>query len=171
VVLRVALCLAALAAIGQTTVFSGASFTSNRSSNPGNLLRSGTLHLTNSKDGQVVLNATAMIPGQTVQSAVFTLTNDGTVQGSYRIARLSLTDLPASPPLSGALTMTITDVTAGTQIWTGVMNTFSSVSLGTFAVGASRNYRIAVTFPTGSATPALQGVATTLVLRFAGTSP
>jgi hypothetical protein len=170
VVWRVAVCLAALAAIGQTTVFSGASFTSNRSSNPGNLVRAGTLHVTNTKDAQVVVNAASIRPGQTVTGTAFTLTNDGTVQGSYQIARLTLTDVPATPALSGALTMTITNVTAGTTVWTGVMNTFSSVSLGTFTVGQSRNYSVAVTFPSGSATPTLQGAATTLVLRFSGTS-
>lgn len=167
---RVAVCLVALAAIGQTTVFSGASFTSNRSSNPGNLIVAGMLHGSNTKDGQLVVDASGIRPGQTI-TGTFSLTNDGTAGGIYQFFRISLSDAPASPALSGALTLTITDTTRGIQLYSGAMNALTMVSAGpAFGVGETRAYSVAVIFPTANAVPSLQGASCDLTLGIGGTS-
>jgi len=167
---RIAVCLVALAAIGQTTAFSTASFTSSGSSNPGNLITAGTLHSSNSKDGQVLVDASGIRPGQTI-TGTFSLTNDGTAGGTYQIFRVSLSDTPASPALSGALTLTITDTTRGVQLYSGAMNGLTMVSAGpAFGVGETRAYSVAVIFPTANAVPSLQGARSDLTLGIGGTS-
>ncbi len=168
--LRAALWAVAVVALANTVAFSGASFTSNRTTNPGNVFAGGTLLVVNSRDGQVVVGASPIAPGQT-QSGELTLTNTGSVAADCRVARAAApVDVPASPPLSAALTLTIVDLTSATTVWSGTMASFDWASLGTLAPGESRDYRVSVQFPAASATPELQGASTALTLRFSGAS-
>jgi hypothetical protein len=160
--------LALLAVALQSLVFSGANFTSS-SRNPGNTFTTGTLSHVNSKDGQEVLNAASLRPGQSLTGSL-TITGGGDFSALYTISKVSLTDTPASPALSAALTLTIDDMTTGAAVqeWTGRAGTFASVTIDTIASGATRTYRFTLTYPTASAVPALQGATTALRLQFTG---
>jgi spore coat-associated protein N len=160
--------LALLAVALQSLVFSGASFTTS-SKNPGNSLTAGTLSHVNSKDGQVVLNAANLRPGQS-QNGSLTITGGGDFSALYTITKVSLTDTPASPALSAALTLTIDDMTTGVAVqeWTGRAGTFASVTIDTIAPGATRTYRFTLTYQAASAVPALQGATMALRLQFTG---
>ncbi len=165
---RLGLWALVVVALTNTAVFSSASFTS-KSSNPGNVFSSGTLLLLNTGDGEVVVGAPALRPGQTRQGTL-TLTNAGSVQGDCGVEGVGLSDVPATPALSGVLTLTFTDLGSGAVLWTGTMDTLTTASLGTLAPGEGRQYRVAVTFPAAATDSALQGARTTLTLRFAGVS-
>jgi len=160
--------LALLAVALQSLVFSGASFTS-KSGNPGNVFTAGTLSHVNSKDGQVVLSAGNLRPGQSLNGSL-TITGGGDFSARYTISKVSLTDTPATPALSAALTLTIDDMTTGVAVqeWSGAVSTFSSVTVDTIAPGATRTYRFTLTYPTANAVPALQGASMTLRLQFTG---
>ena len=160
--------LALLAVALQSLVFSGASFTS-KSANPGNVFTAGTLSHVNSKDGQVVLSAANLRPGQSLNGSL-TITGGGDFSARYTISKVSLTDTPATPALSAALTLTIDDMTTGVAVqeWSGAASTFSSVTVDTIAPGATRTYRFTLTYPTANAVPALQGASMTLRLQFTG---
>ena len=160
--------LALLAVALQSLVFSGANFTSS-SRNPGNALTAGTLSHVNSRDGQVVLSAANLRPGQS-QNGSLTITGGGDFSALYTISKVSLTDTPASPALSAALTLTIDDMTTGVAVqeWSGAASTFSSVIIDIIAPGATRTYRFTLTYPTAKAVPALQGASMALRLQFTG---
>ncbi len=119
-VVRLALWVTAVVVLANTVVFSGASFTS-RSTNPGNVFNGGTLLLLNSEDGQLIVSAPALGPGQS-QQATLTLTNAGTVPGDVSVEGVGLSDVPATPALSAVLTLTFTDVGAGVDLWSGTMD-------------------------------------------------
>jgi spore coat-associated protein N len=164
---RLALAVGALALVAVTTVLSSASFT-RTATNTDNLFVAGTLQITNSRDGQAVLTATDIRPGETRQGTC-TITNSGPVAFSLQVLNAGVAD-SGTPPLSGALTLTIADAATGAQLWTGAWNTFSSISLGTFAPGQAQDYSFSLTFPTANAVPALQRAQATMVVRFQGTS-
>jgi len=170
VLVRFALWVTAVVVLTNTVVFSSASFTS-QSANPVNLFSSGTLLLLNTKDGQLVVAASALLPGQT-ERGTLTLTNAGTVTGEASVEGVGLTDVPGAPRLSAAVTATFTDVASGTELWSGLMGDLDTavVSLGTLDPGESREYEIAVTYPAAAADPGLQGAEATLALRFSGAS-
>lgn len=164
------LVLALLAVVLQPLVFSNASYTAARTS-PANVFTAGTLAHTNSKAGQVVLDATNIRPGQT-KTGTLTITGGGSLTGAYTLTKASLVDSPASPGLSNALTLQIQDVTSGsTSLYNGVAASFASVSLGTIAPGVVKTYQFSLTFPSGSANAALQGDSMTLTLQFKAVSP
>jgi len=165
---RAALWVAAVLVLTNTVVFSSASFTSN-STNPGNAFGSGTLVLLNSGDGELIVGAAALYPGQS-QEATLTLTNAGTVPGDVSVAGADLSDVPASPALSAVLTLTFEDVASGALLWSGPVDSLSAAALGTLAPGESREYRLTLTYPAVATDPALQGAQTSLTLRFSGVS-
>ncbi len=105
-----------------------------------------------------------------VEQATLTLTNAGTVPGDVGVEGVGLSDIPATPALSEALTLTFTDVASGVDLWSGTMGALTTASLDTLAPGDSRQYRVTVAYPAGATDPALQGAQTTLTLRFSGVS-
>ena len=162
--------LALLAVALQSLVFSGASFTSS-SGNPGNTFTAGTFGHTNSKDGVLVIDATGLWPGCGAKTGTLTITGTGDFSGAYTLTKAGVVDTPADPGLSNALTLRIEDIT-GTAVT--LSNTtvagFNTVSVGTIASGASRQYRFTLTYPTAAANAALQGASMTLRLQFMGVS-
>jgi hypothetical protein len=162
------LVLALLALVLQSLVFSGASFTSG-SRNTGNAFAAGTLSHIDSKSGQVVLAASGLRPGQSA-SGTLTLTGAGDFSAKYSLSVDSLVDTPASPALSGALQLTIDDMTTGAAVqeWSGLVRNLGTVTLDTIAPGAVRTYRFTLSFPTANAVSGLQDAAMTLRLRFTG---
>lgn len=136
--------------------------------NPGNAFSAGSLSLVNSRDGGIVISATAMMPGASANGTL-TLTTQGNYTAAVTLANGGISDTPSSPALSQALTLLVEDITGTPQtLWSGTMGTFSSVSLGQIASGATRTYRLTVTFPAGSAVAGLQAANTTISLRFTG---
>ena len=159
--------LALLAVALQSLVFSGASFTSS-SGNPGNVFTAGTFGHTNSKDGVLVIDATGIWPGAS-KTGTLTITGTGNVSGAYTITKAGVVDAPASPGLSNALTLRIENITGAPQTLSNTtVAGFTTVSLGTIAPGASRQYRFTLTYPTAAADTALQGASMTLRLQFTG---
>ena len=164
------LVLALLAVALQSLAFSSASYTAG-SANPANVFIAGTLSHTNSRAGQIVLDASLLRPGQS-KNGTLAITGTGSLAGNYTISKVSLTDTPASPALSAVLTLRIEDITgAAATIYNGTPAAFTSRSLGGIAPGVTRTYRFTLTYPTGGANPALQGAAMALRLRFTGVTP
>jgi spore coat-associated protein N len=162
--------LVLLLVVLRLTVFTGASFNW-RSANPVNQVGAGTLTFTNSKDGAAIVSAVGLRPGQSSVGTV-TLTVTGNQTGRYTLNRTALTDLPSGTTLSGALTLTIEDIT-GTPVtlYSGTMAGFTSVSMGSLAPGEVHVGRFTVTFPIAAATPSLQGASSTLTVRCTAVSP
>lgn len=162
------LVLALLAFTLQSLVFSGASFTSS-TTNPGNSTLAGTLSHVNSRADQVVLNAADIRPGVSRQGTL-SITGQGDFPAQYTISRASLTDTPASPALSDALTLTIADVTGAPQtLWTGTMGSFTSVVVPTvIAPGDTRQFRFTIAWPLANDDPALQDATSAMVVTFTG---
>ena len=159
--------LALLAVALQSIVFSGASFTSS-SRNPDITLVAGSLGHTNSRDGELVVDAAGIMPGAS-RSGTLTLTGTGDLAGAYTLANSGVVDMPASPGLSTALVLTVEDVTATPRTLSSTtLASFSSVSLGVIAPGAARQYRLTLSYPPGVADPGLQGASTTIGLQFTG---
>jgi hypothetical protein len=162
--------LALLAVALQSLVFSDASFTAG-SANPANVFTAGSLSHTNSKAGQIVLDASYLRPGLSKNGSL-TITGSGTLTGVYALSKAGLVDTPASPGLSNTLTLLIQDVTSGTTtLYSGTAAAFTSRPLGSIAPGVSRTYRFTLTYPAASANAALQGATMALRLQFAGVTP
>lgn len=146
-----ALLLAAGAVVG-----SGASFTS-KSSNPANVFSAGNLSQSNSKAGSAILTASGLRPGDSSNGTV-TIANNGDLAGTFSLSKSSLGDTPGANggTLSGKLDLLVEDVTnvaAPVTVYSGKVNAMGTISLGSFAVSASRTYKFTVTFPDGG-TPA-----------------
>jgi spore coat-associated protein N len=97
------LLLAAGAVVG-----SGADFTAS-SANPANTFSSGTLSITNSKEGAAVLTATNLKPGGTAATGTVDIQNSGSLSGAFTLSRTAPVDSDSSNPLSGKLNLTIVD--------------------------------------------------------------
>ncbi len=143
-----------------TSKHSGASVTSTTKS-VGNSVAGGAFSFDNSAEGEVIIDATDIYPGESVSNTV-TLTGAGDYGGAYALAKSSVT---GSPALASALTLTLKDG-AGTTLYGGTVQALSSVNLGTIAVGGSRTYTLTVAFPAAAASPSLQGETLTAVLAF-----
>jgi len=164
------LVLALLAVALQSVAFSGASFVAG-SADPANAFVAGTLSHVNSMDGQIVLDAADLRPGQS-RSGTLTITGTGDVTGAYVIGKDSLVDTPVTPGLSNKLVLRIEDVTgAAITLSSGTVAAFTSVAAGSIAPGQTRMYRFTLDYPATPADPALQGAAMSLRLRFTGVTP
>ncbi len=138
------------------------------SANPGASFTSGSVSLVNSKDGAAVITATGLVPGSS-SSGVVTLTAHGDYTIDVILANASISDQPVSPALSQALTLNVEDVTGSpTTLWSGTMNSLSSLSLGQISPGSARTFQFTVAFPMANAVAGLQNASTTMTLRFTG---
>lgn len=163
--------LALLAVALQSLVFSGASFTTQKR-NAGNIFVAGTFGHTNSKNGVYVIDATGLWPGGAGKTGTMTITGTGDFTGAYTLTKAGVVDTPAAPGLSNALTLKIEDITgAAVTLSNTTVASFTTVSLGTVASGASRQYRFTLTYPTAAANTALQGDSMTLDLQVTGVTP
>jgi hypothetical protein len=169
---RVLLTLLVLAILGitlQSLRTSGASYAA-ASANPANVFVAGSLSHVSDRNGQVMLVAGDLEPGDS-SSGTMTLAAAGTIAGAYTLTASDLVNVPVSPALSGKLDLTIEDVTGTAEVlWEGTVAAFASADLGDIAPGASRTYRLTLDYPDGANDSALQGATMTLVLRVAGVS-
>ena len=154
---------AVAALLGVAIHSSGAVFVA-ASRNPGNLFVAGSMGLTNSSSNQAVINAIGLAPGA---SAIGSLVIGTT--GNFN-EQVTLRGAGDSSALAQALTMTVEYVpTSGPAqtLWTGLLSSFSNLSLGSFAPGTSRTYRFTVTLPANAPVAALNSK-TTETLTFTG---
>jgi spore coat-associated protein N len=153
---RLLIALAGLIISAAVGVGSGANFNST-SANPGALITTGTVLVTDSLAGTSLLNVTLMKPGGS-SSGTVDIRNGGSVPASFALAKANLVDTPASPPLSAKLTLLIQDL--GDPVCTvacppivtaysGTIGSMGTLALGTFAAGATQRYQFTVTFPDG----------------------
>jgi spore coat-associated protein N len=135
---------------------SGANFNST-SANPGTLITTGTIVVTDSHSGQAILNMNAVKPGTTTTGSV-DIKNGGSVLASFTLAPINLVNTPASPPLSAKLMLQVQDLgdpactvscPAVATVYSGALGSMGSLSLGTFAAGATHRYVFTVTLPDG----------------------
>ena len=169
-----ALLIATAAAVG-----SGANFNST-SANPGTLITTGTLVVTDSLPGRSILNLAAMSPGSTRAGSV-DITNGGNVPASFTLAPANLVNVPSSPALSAKLLLQVQDLgnpsctvscPAAVTVYSGTLGAMGTVTLGTFSAAATHRYSFSVTFPdggSGGADNAYGGAATTVDYRWTAT--
>ena len=133
------------------------------SRNPGSAFSAGTLTLSNTKDGAVIVSAAGLLPAGSASGSASI-----TIQGNYS-ASVVLTGTGDQSALAQALTLQIDDTTGTLQtLWSGTMSNFTTLTLGTFASGTTRSYRFTIAFPAANATAGLQNSTTTMTLRFTG---
>jgi spore coat-associated protein N len=153
---RLLIALAGLIISAAVGVGSGANFNST-SANPGTLITTGTVLVTDSLAGTSLLNVTLMKPGAS-SSGTVDVRNGGSVPAAFALAKANLVDTPASPPLSAKLTLLIQDLgdpactvacPPSVTVYSGTLGSMGTLALGTFAAGAKHRYQFTVTFPDG----------------------
>ncbi len=161
------LLLAALALISLalgTAIFSGANFTS-KSANSASLA-AGSVQLSSSAPNQAIVSAAGMKPGDSREGTI-SIGNQGDVAGIVTLKATGLT----GTALAAAINLKVEDITSGTsKKYEGKLGSFSSVSLGSFAVGSTRKYRLTLSWPAASNEASLQGASTSLSFQWVGSS-
>jgi len=148
-----------------SALFSGATFTS-KTANSASLV-AASIKLSSSAPNQAIVAATGMAPGDSRQGTI-SIGNEGSVAGPVTLRATGLT----GTALAAAIDLKVEDTTSGgsTQKWSGKLGSFSSVSLGSFAAGATRSYRFTLSWPIASNEAALQGTSTSLSFQWTGSS-
>jgi hypothetical protein len=138
--------LVLLLVAGIVVVASGAVFGSS-SANPSNEFSAGILKQSNSKQGDAILTADRMVPGQ-VETGDVTIRNTGDVKGQFTLKGGTPTDTPG--PNGGKLSSVLRiKVTEGRTTVVPEQSFARAISkgLGTFAPDERHTYRFTVTFP------------------------
>ena len=134
--------LATLLAAGAVAVGSGATFTST-SGNTLSTVASGTLAQTNSKADKAIFDLQDLKPGDTL-NGYLKVTNSGSLP-----AKFMLTEQGSTNTFTGSnLTLTITNATAGTQVYSGTFGGLEdgvAKDLGVVQPGVATEYKFAVT--------------------------
>jgi hypothetical protein len=161
------LLLAALASISLvlgTAIFSGANFTS-KSANSASLA-AGSIQLSSTAPNLAIVSASGMKPGDSREGTI-SIGNQGDVAGIVTLKATGLT----GTSLAAAINLKVEDITSGTsKKYEGKLGSFSSVSLGSFAVGSTRKYRLTLSWPAASNEASLQGSSTSLAFQWVGSS-
>ncbi len=153
---RLLIALGGLTISSAVAIGSGANFNST-SANPGTLITAGTIILSNSVAGSSVLTASLMKPGSSSTGTV-DIKNAGNVPASITLAKAGLTDTPASPALSGKLTLVVQDLgdpacvsgcPTPVTVYSGTLGSMGTLALGSFAASAAHRYRFTVNFAEG----------------------
>lgn len=155
--------LAALALLSLAlglAMFSGAKFTS-KSANSASLV-AGSIKLSSSKPNQAILSDTKMEPGKASEGTI-AIGNEGDVAGTVTLKASGL----SGAALASVLDLKIEDVTSGTtQKYSGKLGSFTSVGLGSFAAGTTRNYKLTLSWPAAAKEASLQGTAISASLEW-----
>jgi spore coat-associated protein N len=177
---KVLLAFGGLMVAAALAVGSGANFNST-SANPSNVFTAGTISHSNSKASAAILTASNIVPGNS-QAGTVDIKNTGSASGTFTLTHTTPVDTPASPGLSGKLTMTIVDqgdpacVTACPAFVTLYTGTIAAqpatIALGSFAPGATHRYQYTMLFPNGTPTTdnPYQGASTTVEYDWSSTS-
>ena len=150
-----------LVAVGITAA-SGADFTAT-SANADTTFATGTLTITNSKQGLAVWASTAdMRPGDPARVGTVDITNSGSLSGAFTLNRGTVVDSDSTYKLSTKLDLVVKDCgdfSSGTPTcdvgdpdkYTGTIAAMNSgVGLGTFAAGEKHRYQFSVTVNTSA---------------------
>jgi hypothetical protein len=135
---------------------------------------SGSLSLSNSKEGTAIFRAEAMRPGQSASGSV-TIANTGTVNAALTLEAENASDTPGpgGGRLSNRLDLDVIDVTVATDpvtVYEGPLKRLVATNVGSIAPGAARTYVfVASVKPTGSADNELQGAALSTGFRWNAT--
>src|SRR4051794_643898 len=110
----------------------------------------GDLRLSNSREGQAILQASGLAPGRSVTGTV-ELSNSGTLPGDLSLQQLDLADSPGpgGGRLSNVVTLQITDITGGSSIpvFAGQLGALGSRPLGAIGPGEARTFRFTASLP------------------------
>jgi hypothetical protein len=154
------LTLLALACAG--TAFSSAAFTG-RGDTGSSTFSSGRLAITSDRDGQAVLDAAGMRPGQMREGTVI-ITNTGDVDARFTLVADALGD----DTLAHTVALAIDDCThgcGGDRPFAGKLAELATpADLGVLNPGEKRVYRVRLRWPSNADDPALQGAATSFHL-------
>jgi hypothetical protein len=117
----------------------------------------GTLSMSNSKGGGMIVTAHGMAPGD-VRAGDVSISNTGDLSGAYSLSQSNVADTPgpAGGVLSGALDVLVQDVTssaAPATVYSGKLAAMGPRNLGTWTPGAARTYRFTVSLPDGGPPP------------------
>jgi Ca2+-binding RTX toxin-like protein len=107
------------------------------------------LSIVNSRQGQAVLNAANMAPGEAV-SGMVSLQSKGTASAALALFSANLTSPPGpgGGSLAGALQLRIQDQTGGGgTVFSGTLDSLSAVALGGIGKGQRRTYLITASLP------------------------
>jgi hypothetical protein len=152
----VALGVALLA--GAFATGSGASFNA-VSSNPGSTITAGIVKLVNDKSGSAILTVPSLMPGSSVSGSA-DMTNSGDVEADLTLTAGTVTDTPASPPLSAKVNLQVADLgdpacsascPAPVVIYSGKLGALATAPLGRLAPQETHRVRFTVSFPDGGA--------------------
>ncbi len=162
------LLLAALALVSLalgSAIFSGASFTS-KSANSASLA-AASFKLSSSKPNLAIVAASGMAPGESRQGTI-EIGNEGSAPGTVLLEASGL----SGTTLAAVLELEIDDITSGRAVekWGGKLGSFGSVSLGSFAAGSKRAYRLTLSWPAAASEASLQGATSSLTFRWHGSA-
>jgi hypothetical protein len=113
--------------------------------------------VTDSLAGHSILSVNPIKPGGSTSGTV-KVQNGGTAPAGFTLAKANLVNTPSSPALSAKLTLIVQDLgdpactvscPAAVTIYSGTLGSMGTLTLGTFAAGATRQYSFSVTFPDG----------------------
>ena len=111
----------------------------------------GAIQHSNSRDGQAVLSAANMRPGDSAGGTV-TIANSGNGSGAFTLETSGLTDVPGpgGGRLASALRLSVRDEGSARTVYSGSLDGLSAVALGTWAADESRTYRFDVSLPSSA---------------------
>ena len=162
--------LAALLGAAGAVLGSGAAFTA-KAVNPNNTFTSGALTMSNSEEDAAILTAGGLPPGGETSGTV-DIQNTGTIAGTMRLTRSSLTDSDELNPLSDQLMLVVRDCgnfsadtadceTQDPVLYNGTLAAMTSPSeLGTFIPGEQHRYEFTIALDPGVGN-AYQGASST----------
>jgi spore coat-associated protein N len=112
----------------------------------------GAVGISNSQEGAAVLSAGDLRPGDSVQGTV-TIGNNGDVAGRFALAAPDVDDTPGpgGGALSARVVLTVADLTAATQLFSGHPADFAEHDVGTLEPGEEHDFRFTLAWPHGLA--------------------
>ena len=158
--------LALLALALGSAMFSGASFSS-KSANSASLV-AGSIQLSSSAPNQAIVAETSGLEPGDSRKGTISITNKGDVPGSISLKASGLT----GTALAAVIDLKIEEVVGetATQKWSGKLNTFTTLDLGSLGAGLTQTYRFALSWPEASNSPSLQGTSTSLTFQWSGSA-
>jgi spore coat-associated protein N len=169
--------LALVLAAAGVAVGSGANFTAQKA-NPSNTFATGSLSIDDSKSGAAILTASNLKPGDTITPGIVDIANSGTVSGRFSLSTSNVADASG---LLGQLDLVVKDCglwvgatppscAGAPSVYTGKIQPFATVSLGTYAAGDKHRFEFDGSVPSGLS-DTYQGVSASVELDWNAVTP